>query len=126
MSRTSLRIWLSGSPTPWAPEPRWEMCTMPDNGMANETLVFDVGPDRYVARLAPHQDSPVPGIPGLRPAASAGLHGPGPGSAPRCRFPKWCEYEEDPQLAGYSVPGHAAMSKAKFREIPLPTCSRDG
>ena len=38
-------------------------CTMPDNGMANETLVFDVGPDRYVARLAPQSDSPFPVFP---------------------------------------------------------------
>jgi len=38
-------------------------CTMPDNGMANETLVFDIGSDRYVARLAPHKDAPYPVFP---------------------------------------------------------------
>jgi aminoglycoside phosphotransferase (APT) family kinase protein len=36
---------------------------MPDNGMANETLVFDIGPDRFVARLAPHKDAPYPVFP---------------------------------------------------------------
>jgi aminoglycoside phosphotransferase (APT) family kinase protein len=38
-------------------------CTMPANGMANETVLFDVGPDRYVARLAPPPDSPYPTFP---------------------------------------------------------------
>ncbi len=38
-------------------------CSMPDNGMANETLVFNIGPDRYVARLAPHHDAPYPVFP---------------------------------------------------------------
>jgi aminoglycoside phosphotransferase (APT) family kinase protein len=38
-------------------------CTMPDNGMANETLVFNVGSNRYVARLAPHKDTPYPVFP---------------------------------------------------------------
>jgi aminoglycoside phosphotransferase (APT) family kinase protein len=36
---------------------------MPDNGMANETLLFDVGGDRYVARLAPHHETPYPVFP---------------------------------------------------------------
>ncbi len=38
-------------------------CAMPDNGMANETVVFDVGSDRFVARLAPHKDTPYPVFP---------------------------------------------------------------
>jgi aminoglycoside phosphotransferase (APT) family kinase protein len=36
---------------------------MPDNGMANETILFDVGPDRLVARLAPLSDVPYPTFP---------------------------------------------------------------
>ncbi len=38
-------------------------CAMPDNGMANETVLFDVGPDRFVARLAPHSEAPYPVFP---------------------------------------------------------------
>jgi hypothetical protein len=38
-------------------------CTMPENGMANESIIFDIGQDRYVARLAPHQDTPYPTFP---------------------------------------------------------------
>ena len=37
--------------------------TMPDNGMANETVLFNVGRDRYVARLAPHEETPYPTFP---------------------------------------------------------------
>jgi aminoglycoside phosphotransferase (APT) family kinase protein len=37
--------------------------TMPDNGMANETVLFSVGQDRYVARLAPHEETPYPTFP---------------------------------------------------------------
>jgi aminoglycoside phosphotransferase (APT) family kinase protein len=37
--------------------------TMPDNGMANETVLFNVGEDRYVARLAPHEETPYPTFP---------------------------------------------------------------
>jgi aminoglycoside phosphotransferase (APT) family kinase protein len=38
-------------------------CSLPDNGMANETILFAVGPDRYVARLAPHHAAPYPTFP---------------------------------------------------------------
>ena len=38
-------------------------CTMPANGMANETVLFDVGEDRYVARLAPLEGAPYPTFP---------------------------------------------------------------
>jgi aminoglycoside phosphotransferase (APT) family kinase protein len=37
--------------------------TMPDNGMANETVLFNVGQDRYVARLSPHEETPYPTFP---------------------------------------------------------------
>jgi aminoglycoside phosphotransferase (APT) family kinase protein len=38
-------------------------CSTPDNGMANETILFTVGSDRYVARLAPHHAMPYPTFP---------------------------------------------------------------
>jgi aminoglycoside phosphotransferase (APT) family kinase protein len=38
-------------------------CSTPDNGMANETILFTVGSDRYVARLAPHRATPYPTFP---------------------------------------------------------------
>lgn len=38
-------------------------CGMPDNGMANETILFSVDTDRYVARLAPHHAAPYPTFP---------------------------------------------------------------
>jgi aminoglycoside phosphotransferase (APT) family kinase protein len=38
-------------------------CVMPDNGMANDTLLFAIDNERYVARLAPHSASPFPTFP---------------------------------------------------------------
>jgi hypothetical protein len=33
---------------------------VPENGRANETVLFTVGQDRYVARLVPHEETPYP------------------------------------------------------------------
>jgi aminoglycoside phosphotransferase (APT) family kinase protein len=47
----------------FGPEARLGECTLPDNGMANETLLFAVDGERYVARLAPHRHTPFPVFP---------------------------------------------------------------
>jgi aminoglycoside phosphotransferase (APT) family kinase protein len=55
-----LGTWVAKS---FGPEATLGRCTMPDNGMANETVLFEVGGDRYVARLAPHREGPYPVFP---------------------------------------------------------------
>jgi aminoglycoside phosphotransferase (APT) family kinase protein len=58
--RTYLARWATEQ---FGPRATLGHCTMPDNGMANETILFEIGTDRLVARLAPHSEAPYPVFP---------------------------------------------------------------
>jgi aminoglycoside phosphotransferase (APT) family kinase protein len=72
---------------------------MPENGMANESVIFDIGQDRYVARLAPHQDTPYPTFPVFDLRLQRDLM-----ELVRIRtnvpVPEVVRYEEDPEWLG--------------------------